>query len=197
MNRLDGAALVAVRPEMNVERSASTEAELAAACRAGRRGAFDELVRRTYDRLYRLACFLAGSAAADDVLQETYLAALRGFPAFRGDAKLSTWLISILRNQASMANRSERRRRAASIDGEGPPIPAPEPSRTDERLRGVLDKLRDLPEDLRTALILFHLEGLSYDEIARVMGCPVGTVRSRLFDARERLRKLVPGEDGS
>jgi RNA polymerase sigma-70 factor (ECF subfamily) len=45
-------------------------------------------------------------------------------------------------------------------------------------------------------LILFHLEGLSYDEIARVMGCPVGTVRSRLFDARERLRRLVPGEDG-
>jgi RNA polymerase sigma-70 factor (ECF subfamily) len=196
MNRPDGAALVAVHPEMNVEGGASTEAELAAACRAGRRGAFDELVRRTYDRLYRLACFLAGSGAAADVLQETYLAALRGFPSFRGDAKLSTWLISILRNQASMANRSERRRRAASIDAEGPPIPAPAPSRTDERFRAVLDKLRDLPEDLRTALILFHLEGLSYDEIARVMGCPVGTVRSRLFDARERLRRLVPGEDG-
>jgi RNA polymerase sigma-70 factor (ECF subfamily) len=167
------------------------EAELVAACRAGERSAFDELVGRFYDRLHRLAYTMAGPGAATDLVQETFLAALRSFPNFRGEAQLSTWLISILRNRYSLHLRG-RRKTMASLESEGRQIAAPAPDRGDmeEGLRLVFDCVKDLPEDLRGTLVLFYVEGLKYAEIARVMECPIGTVRSRLFEARERLKKL-------
>ncbi|HXX93825.1 MAG TPA: sigma-70 family RNA polymerase sigma factor [Planctomycetota bacterium] len=171
--------------------SPRTEAELVAACRAGVREAFDELVRRYYDRLFRLAYTMAGPGAAADLVQETFLAALRSFPRFRGEAQLSTWLISILRNQVSLHLRG-RRKAMAPLEGESRRLAAPavDPGEGEEDLRLVFDRVKDLPEDLRETLVLFYVEGLKYAEIARLLECPIGTVRSRLFEARERLKKL-------
>lgn len=189
----EGAA-VADRPvfrSMGDETAAWSETELVAACRAGRREAFDELARRHHAPLLRLAAVLAGRDAAEDVVQETLLAAVRALPRFRGDSKLSTWLISILRNQVFLGRRAKRRWPAPLQEEEERRRPAPEPAGPDERLAGILDSMRELPEDLRTPLVLFHLEGMPYAEIARVMDCPVGTVRSRLFEARDRIRRMM------
>ncbi len=175
---------------MNDNRRRS-EAELVAGCRAGQREALDELVSAYQDRLLRLATALAGPGAAADLVQETLLAAVRSFPRFRGDAQLSTWLISILRNQFSLYLRGQKKWRLGPLPEEGDRLAAPEPSTVDDDVRGLLDRVKDLPEDLRTPLVLFHVDGLKYADIARVMECPIGTVRSRLFEARERLKKLV------
>jgi len=172
-----------------------SEAELVAGCRAGQREALDALVSAYHDRLLRLATALAGPGAAGALVQETLLAAVRSFPRFRGDSQLSTWLISILRNQFSLHLRGQKKWRLSPLPREGALPPAPEPSTVDEEARELLDRVKELPEDLRTTLVLFHVDGLKYTDIARVLGCPLGTVRSRLFEARERLRKLVTGPE--
>jgi RNA polymerase sigma-70 factor (ECF subfamily) len=173
------------------EPAARTEAELVAACRAGRREAFDELVSRYYDRIYRLAYAMAGASGASDLAQETFLAAVKSFANFRGDAQLATWLISILRNQYSLWLRGRKKWALAPLEGEGERLPAPEPRAIEKGVREILDRVKELPEDLRTTLVLFYVDGLKYSEIAQAMECPIGTVRSRLFEARERLKKLV------
>lgn len=177
---------------MPTEAGAPSEAELVAACRGGRREALDELVRRHYERLHRLAWSMAGPEGAADLAQETFLAAVRALPGFRGDCALSTWLISILRNQYTLWLRGRKKWRAMGTLG--PDVPAPEPRRIEGAARDVLEKARGLPEELRTTLVLFYVEGLKYAEIALAMDCPVGTVRSRLFEARERLKAWLGGE---
>lgn len=186
MTTVEGArAGPAPRPETMTSWS---ESELIAGCRAGRREAFDALVAAHHDRLYRLAYTLAGPGAAADLVQETFLAAVKAFPRFRGDAQLSTWLVSILRNQYSVFLRGQRKWKLAPLPER---LAAPEPPSIDRSVREILDRVKDLPEELRTPLVLFHVDGMSYADIARAMECPVGTVRSRLFEARERLRRLV------
>jgi RNA polymerase sigma-70 factor (ECF subfamily) len=167
------------------------EAELIAGCRAGERDALDALVSTYHERLLRLATALAGTEAAADLVQETLLAAVRSFPRFRGDAQLSTWLISILRNQFALHLRGQKKWKLAPLPEEGDCLAAPEASTLDSEVRNLLNRVKELPEDLRTTLVLFHVDGLKYADIARVMECPIGTVRSRLFEARERLKKLV------
>ncbi len=167
------------------------EAELIAGCRAGRRDALEALVGVHHDRLHRIATAMAGADAAGDLVQETFLAAVEGLPRFRGDAQLSTWLISILRNRFSLYLRSQRKWKLAPLPDDGARLAAPEPPTEDRQLQVILDRALELPEELRTPLILFHVDGMSYAEIAKSMGCPLGTVRSRLFEARERLKRLV------
>jgi RNA polymerase sigma-70 factor (ECF subfamily) len=167
------------------------ESDLIAGCREGRREALDALVAVHYDRLNRLAYTLAGPEAAADLVQETFLAAVKSFPRFRGDAQLSTWLISILRNQFSLYLRGRKKWKLSPFPEEEERLSAPEPPEIDREAREILDRVKDLPEDLRTTLVLFHVDGLKYADIARVMECPVGTVRSRLFEARGRLKRLV------
>jgi len=171
--------------------SAWSEAELIDGCRAGRREALDALVSIHYDRIHRLAYSLAGPEAAADLAQETFLSAVKAFPRFRGDAQLSTWLVAILRNQFSLFLRGLRKWRMAPIGDQGDRLAAPEPRPIDREVREILDRVKDLPEELRTTLVLFHVDGMKYADIARAMECPVGTVRSRLFEARERLKRLV------
>lgn len=172
-----------------------SEPELIAACREGRREALDALVAAHYDRIHRLAWTLAGPEAAADLAQETFLAAVKSLPRFRGDSQISTWLISILRNQHSLFLRGARKWRLAPISEEGGLLAAPEPPPVEREVRDVLDRVKDLPEELRTTLVLFHVDGMKYADIARAMECPVGTVRSRLFEARERLKRLVAGAE--
>ena len=170
----------------------TAEAQLVSGCRSGRRDAFDQLVSAHYDRLHRLAYTMTGNADdARDLTQETFLAAVKSMPNFRGESKLSTWLISVMRNQFTMYLRGRRKWRHQPIEkAEDRPQPPPEEP-IEPALKSVLDRMKDLPEDLRTALVLFYVDGLKYTEIAEAMACPIGTVRSRLFDARERLKKLV------
>jgi len=168
-----------------------SESELVAGCRAGRREALDALVSRHYDRIYRLAWTLAGADAAADLAQETFLAAVKALPRFRGDAQLSTWLVSILRNQVSLFLRGVKKWRLAPLPEDGEHLAAPPPPTIDRQVHDVFDRVKELPEDLRTTLVLFHVDGMAYADIARSMECPIGTVRSRLFEARGRLKKLV------
>lgn len=168
------------------------EAELLEGCREGRREALDALVAVHYDRIYRLAWSIAGREAAADLAQETFLSAVKALPRFRGDAQLSTWLVSILRNQYSLFLRGQRKWRLGPLPER---LMAPEPPTVDREVREILDRVKDLPEELRTTLVLFHVDGMKYAEIARAMECPIGTVRSRLFEARERLKQLVSKAD--
>jgi RNA polymerase sigma-70 factor, ECF subfamily len=186
------AAVQAPRPR---PMTAWSEAELIEGCRAGRREALDALVSVHYDRIHRLAYSLAGPGAAADLAQETFLSAVKAFPRFRGDAQLSTWLVAILRNQYSLFLRGLKKWRLAPIGDEGDRLAAPEPRPIERDVREILDRVKDLPEELRTTLVLFHVDGMKYADIARAMECPVGTVRSRLFEARERLKKLVSRAD--
>ncbi len=168
-----------------------SEADLIAGCRAGRRDAFETLVFAYHDRLHRIATAMAGADAAADLLQETFLAAVESFPRFRGDAQLSTWLISILRNRFSLYLRGQKKWKLAPLPEDGARLPAPEPHAVQRELLDILSRVQELPEELRTTLVFFHVDGMPYADIARAMDCPIGTVRSRLFEARERLRKLV------
>lgn len=175
--------------------TAWSESELIEGCRAGRREALDALVSVHYDRIHRLACGLAGPQAAADLTQETFLSAVKSISRFRGDARLSTWLISILRNQYLLFLRGLKKWKLGPLPPSEDRLAAPEPPAIEREVRDILDRVRDLPEELRTTLVLFHVDGMSYSEIARAMECPVGTVRSRLFEARERLKRLVGKAD--
>ena len=168
-----------------------SEADLVAGCRAGRRDALEALVGHYHDRLHRIASAMGGAEAAEDLVQETFLAAVESFPRFRGDAQLSTWLIGILRNRFSLYLRGRKKWKLARLPEDGVRLPAPEPPAAEGELKAILDRVRDLPEDLRTTLVLFHVDGMKYADIARAMECPIGTVRSRLSEARDRLKRLV------
>ena len=171
------------------------EARLVSDLRAGRREAFDRMVALHYDRLHRLASSMTGAAQdAADLVQETFLAALKSASNFRGEARLTTWLIAILRNQYSLHLRGRRKWKFAPLEAAGGAKagePAP-PIRPE--VVAILERVRRLPEELRTALVLFYLDGMRYQEIAEAMECPVGTIRSRLFEARERLKQMMEGE---
>ena len=112
----------------------------------------------------------------------------------RGEAQVGTWLVSILRNQYTMWLRGRKKWRLAPLDGEGERLAAPAPSGLEKGVREILERVKELPEELRTALVLFYVDGLKYAEIAEAMECPIGTVRSRLFEARERLKSLMSGD---
>jgi RNA polymerase sigma-70 factor (ECF subfamily) len=192
MNTLEGRRLPErLRlPDMKTERSWS-ETDLVAGCRAGGRDALEALVLAYQDRLRRIATAMAGPEAAADLVQETFLAAVESFSRFRGEAQLSTWLISILRNRFSLYLRGQKKWKLAPLPEGGERLPAPEPPTVERDWRDIVDRVQDLPEELRTTLVLFHVDGMKYADIARTMDCPIGTVRSRLFEARERLKKLV------
>ena len=171
------------------------ESRLVADLRAGRREAFDRMVELHYERLHRLACTMTGSSEdAADLAQETFLAAMKSAGNFRGEARLTTWLIAILRNQYTLHLRGRRKWRHAPLESAGNArAPEPAPAIRPEVVQ-ILERVHRLSEELRTALVLFYLEGMRYQEIAEAMECPVGTVRSRLFEAREQLKKMMEGD---
>ena len=143
-------------------------------------------------------------------MQESFIKAYRALPGFRGDSAFFTWLYRIAINTAKnyLVSRS-RRPPGADVDVEDAEylesagalrdLAGPENQLMTEQLRAVIDKaIRALPEDLRTALTLREFEGLSYEEIAEVMRCPVGTVRSRIFRAREAVdHEILPLIEGN
>jgi RNA polymerase sigma-70 factor (ECF subfamily) len=162
----------------------------AAAAAEGDNRAVAELVRQTEQAVWQLCAVLGSAGETEDLVQETYLRALRSLPRFRGDAPVRVWLLSIARHTcADHVRRRQRHRRLLDrltieagasgdviLDGGG--------VLTEELL------LR-LEPDRREAFALTQLVGLSYDDAAAVAGCPIGTIRSRVARARADLRALL------
>lgn len=174
---------------------------------AGDRSAFDLLVAKYQRRLMRLVSRLIhDQAEAEDVVQETFIKAYRALRHFRGEAAFYTWLYRIGINTAKNMLASQGRRAAqvgaAQLDKGAPledserlrDIETPEAMFASKQIAITVHSAMDgLPMELRTAIVLRELEGLSYEEISEVMACPIGTVRSRIFRAREAIaEKLRP-----
>ncbi len=182
--------------------------------------AYDQLVIRYQRRIERLISRLVrDSDLVEDIAQETFLRAFRALPRFRGEARFYTWLYRIAVNTARKALLVLRRDllitetalRANDPEDEGgmgaPGETEPSGDETPEtalaakEVAAALNQaMATLPEDLRQAVILREIEGLSYEEIAHCMHCPIGTVRSRIFRAREaisvRVRPLLANQTG-
>ncbi len=172
----------------------------------GDKSAFDLLVLKYQHRVLKLVSrFVNDAAEAQDIAQEAFLKAYRALPSFRGDSAFYTWLYRIAINTAKNALVSNRRRPVDfDLDLQDPEqydrhaklkeVDTPERVLLTEEIREVVERaMQQLPEDLRTAIVLREIEGLSYEEIAEAMDCPVGTVRSRIFRAREAIdKKLQP-----
>jgi RNA polymerase sigma-70 factor (ECF subfamily) len=174
--------------------------ELVERARAGERQAFDQLVARYQRRLLRLVLrLLRDQAEAEDVVQEAFLKAYRALPRFRGDAAFYTWLYRIALNGARNAILRRRQRTGpgplpSQLPAAAPEEGTPEAMLLSKQVMLTIDlAMEALPLDLRTAIVLREIEGLSYEEIAHIMECPLGTVRSRIFRAREAIaRRLRP-----
>lgn len=180
--------------------------ELVRRVQAGDQSAFNVLVLKYQHRVLKLVSrFVSDPTEAEDVTQEAFLKAYRALPSFRGDSAFYTWLYRIAINTAKNALVANRRRPVDfDLDLQDPDqhdrqsmlkdADTPEGVLLTDEIRGVVERaLEQLPEDLRTAIVLRELEGLSYEEIAEAMDCPVGTVRSRIFRAREAIdKKLKP-----
>lgn len=179
------------------------EQRLVAAAQRGNLDAFNELVLAYQDRVYNLAYRILGDpAAAEDATQETFIAAYRTLKDFRGGSFLS-WLLRTVANRCYDELRRQKRRPAVSweafgeLDEEANPFlvngqPTPEEAAQQAELADFLQAaIRSLPPDQRVVLVLSDVEGMDYEQIARTLGIPLGTVKSRLARARARLRDLL------
>jgi RNA polymerase sigma-70 factor, ECF subfamily len=167
----------------------------------GDKHAFELLIAKYQRRLARLISrFVRDAAEVEDVTQEAFIKAYRALPAFRGDSAFYTWLYRIGINTAKnyLLSLGRRAPTTTSFDAEEAEgfeeagllqeVSTPENEMMSKQVVEVVNtSLQQLPDDLRTALTLREIEGLSYEEIAAVMNCPVGTVRSRIFRAREAI----------
>jgi RNA polymerase sigma-70 factor (ECF subfamily) len=191
------------RPSAGVEQS---DLELVKRAQRGERGAFDLLVLRYQHKVVKLvARLLRDPAEAEDVAQEAFVKAYRALGSFRGDSAFYTWLYRIAVNTARNSIASRQRRpldyeadlsenEQSAVESRMRHTDTPEANVLSEEIHRTVNRaVEELPEDLRTAIILREVEGLSYEEIAQAMDCPVGTVRSRIFRAREAIdRNLKP-----
>ena len=191
------------RPASGTEQS---DLELVRRVQRGERGAFDLLVLRYQHKVVKLvARLLRDPTEAEDVAQEAFVKAYRALGSFRGDSAFYTWLYRIAVNTARNVMASRQRRpldyeaelsesEQSVVDNRLRHTDTPEAAALSEEIHDTVNRaVEQLPEDLRTAIILREVEGLSYEEIAEAMECPVGTVRSRIFRAREAIdRSLKP-----
>lgn len=181
-----------------------TDQELVERVQAGDKAAFDVLVLKYQHKIVNLVMrYVNDSAEALDVAQEAFLKAYRALPSFRGDSAFYTWLYRIAINTAkNYLVASKRRPLDYDLDLQDPEqfdmqsrlsdVASPEAVAQSEEIREMVNNTIDgLPDDLRTAIVLREVEGMSYEEIAEAMDCPVGTVRSRIFRAREAVDKRL------
>lgn len=186
------------------------DTELVERCKRGDRGAYDELMRRHQDRVFNVIYRCVGDREdAGDIAQEVFIRAFRAMHGFHGEAAVSTWLHRIAVNEVINHRRragAKRKIRTVQIergnpDPEGhasddPPDTSTEPSKImaeKEREQLIQDAIDSLDDDHRTVVVLKDIEGYRYEEIAEIIGCPRGTVKSRLHRARLELReKLRP-----
>ena len=186
-----------------------TDTELVTRVQRGDKTAFDLLVLKYQHRIVKLVGrYVREPADALDVTQDAFIKAYRALPNFRGESAFYTWLYRIAINTAKNYLVAASRRpndvdMGSNEDGEQfeieemqATLETPERLLLTEEIRlTVIDAIEKLPEDLRTAIMLREVDGLSYEEIATAMDCPIGTVRSRIFRAREaidlRLKPLL------
>jgi RNA polymerase sigma-70 factor, ECF subfamily len=177
----------------------------------GDRSAFDVLVLKYQHKVVKLVMrYVRNAAEAEDIAQDAFIKAYRALPQFRGDSAFYTWLYRIAINTAKNAVVARSRNpvdfdldmtnaeESYEMQGRLKDSETPEALVLTDEIRTVVNAaIANLPEDLRAAIVLRELEGLSYEEIAVTMDCPVGTVRSRIFRAREaidgRLREVFEG----
>lgn len=167
----------------------------------GDKRAFELLVSKYQRKIFRLLSRMIRDAGeVEDVAQEAFIKAYRALPNFRGDSAFYTWLYRIAINTAknwlvAQGRRAPTSTEAAIEDAENyeaaeglREVATPEAMLQSRQIGDAVNRAIDrLPEDLRTAIVLREIEGLAYDEIAEAMNCPIGTVRSRIFRAREAI----------
>jgi RNA polymerase sigma-70 factor, ECF subfamily len=185
------------------------DAALVARVQRADTAAFAALMRRYNRRLYRTArAILKDDAAAEDAVQEAYVAAFHHLGEFRGDAQLSTWLTRIVVNQALQALRRTRREQVVVLFDEPPAerddgddLPhslapgTPEKTMLRAEMRRLIErKIDELPDGYRTVFVMREVEDLTVEETAAALGIPEATVRSRLFRAKARLREALAAE---
>ncbi len=178
----------------------SIDLELVQRVQSGDKSAFDLLVRKYQSKIAKLVSrYVHNQAEVEDVTQEAFIKAYRGLANFRGDSAFYTWMYRIAINTAKNylvaasrktpdigvdAQEAEQYEGASWLKEYGTPenlVLAGEIEQT------VVETIENLPKELKTAITLRELEGLSYEEIAEIMECPIGTVRSRIFRAREAI----------
>ena len=191
-----------------------TDKELVKRVQKGDVAAFDLLFARYQSRILNLISrYVRDADEVQDVAQEAFIKAYRALPRFRGDSAFYTWMYRIAINTAKnhLVARS-RRPPGTDVDIDDADFREdaqvlresedPESAMSRDQLRDTIHRaLGELPDDLRSALTLREFEGLSYEQIAQILECPVGTVRSRIFRAREfldqRIQPLLAGEEPS
>lgn len=170
----------------------------------GDKNAFNFLVTKYQNKVANLVSrYVKNNSDVSDIVQEAFIKAYRALPNFRGDSAFYTWLYRIAVNCAKNHNVSSSRKPisadveiedAENFDGGEALRSNASPEKlllTDEIKQVVFRTMEKLPEDLRVAINLRELDGLSYEEIAEIMDCPVGTVRSRIFRARDAIDKQI------
>lgn len=184
--------------------AAETDQQLVARVQKGDSRAFDLLVLKYQHKIFGLISrYVRDTDEVQDVAQEAFIKAYRALPRFRGDSAFYTWLYRIAINTAKNHLVSRSRRPPGSdvevedaeyYDGGAAlrDLNSPENALFGAELKAVVESaIAELPDDLRTAVTLREFDGLSYEDIAEIMDCPVGTVRSRIFRAREALDKQI------
>jgi RNA polymerase sigma-70 factor (ECF subfamily) len=182
----------------------SSDKKLVKRVQKGDKGAFDLLVLKYQHKIVNLVMrYVRDPELALDITQEAFIKAYRALPRFRGDSAFYTWMYRIAVNTAKNHLAAQRRRPMdVELDLQDPEqydlhsklkeTDTPEGVTIGKELQETVERaIAALPEDLRTAIILRELEGMSYEEIAQTMECPVGTVRSRIFRARDAIAKKV------
>ncbi len=177
-----------------------TDMALVARVQQGDKRAFDMLVLKYQHKIINLVGrYVKDHSEAQDVAQEAFIKAYRALPNFRGDSAFYTWIYRIAINTAKNYLVSRKRRPPSSdLDAQEAEqyvgasglqnLGTPEREALSTEIGGTVSQaIDDLPDDLRTAIVLRELEGLSYEAIAEAMDCPIGTVRSRIFRAREAI----------
>ncbi len=189
---------------MTAQQAPDVDQQLVERVQKGDKRAFDLLVIKYQHKVMAvISRFIRDHAEVQDVAQEAFIKAYRALPNFRGDSAFYTWIYRIAINTAKNHIVARNRRPPASdVEMEDAEFFAgndamhemntPERNLLRDELQETIDQaFRDLPDDLRTAVTLREMDGLSYEEIAEVMECPVGTVRSRIFRAREAIDKRI------
>lgn len=196
-----------MKPVKNDSTQASADSQtdgyLVQRVQRGDKAAFDLLVLKYQSRVASIVSRYTGdSQDVLDLTQETFIKAFRAIERFRGDSAFYTWLYRIAVNTAKNFLDSRSRRPRASMETEDAEhldsadwlrdIATPDNLLQREQMHDILQRaISALPEDLRTALLLREYEGLSYEDIAQILECPIGTVRSRIFRARDAVDKAL------
>ncbi len=189
---------------MTAQLAPDADQQLVKRVQVGDKRAFDMLVIKYQHKVFSIiGRYIRDQSEVQDVAQEAFIKAYRALPNFRGDSAFYTWLYRIAINTAKnhLVSRS-RRPPARDVDVDDAEfytgadllkdVASPENTLQCQELEAMVDlAIRELPEDLRTAVTLREMEGLSYEDIAAIMDCPVGTVRSRIFRARETIEKRI------